>query len=107
MKLLERTTTVENPYFTYDPISEREVASEITDSGITVLGVDILPSELPRESSEHFGNSAQGVIKEFLSAKEKQDKSVKGIDISLLSTGLVSLLLPSLNIYCEVRQGIL
>ena len=56
--------------------------------GITVMGVDILPTELPRESSAHFGDALIGVVEELLEAKEKQNLDHPGIDTSLLSPGL-------------------
>lgn len=90
-QFLERTTTIEKPCFLYDPHSEREVDSELEDSGITVMGVDILPAELPRESSTHFGDALTGVVKELLHAKEQQDPDQSGIDTTFLSNGLVSL----------------
>jgi len=56
--------------------------------GITVMGVDILPTELPKESSAHFGDKLMGVVKELLHAKEKQKVDYVGIDTNLLSPGL-------------------
>jgi hypothetical protein len=49
------------------------------------MGVDILPSELPLESSTHFGNAVQQVLEEFAAAKTET-----GIDVSKLSPSLVS-----------------
>lgn len=54
------------------------------------MGVDILPSELPRESSSHFGDALVGVVKELLHAKEQQGIETRGIDMSFLPNGLVS-----------------
>ena len=54
------------------------------------MGVDILPSELPRESSEHFGNAVIGVVQELVAVKQRQGEAVAGVDMSLLSTQLVS-----------------
>jgi hypothetical protein len=81
---------VENPCFEYDPIAEHEGEGE-SGTGISVMGVDILPSELPRESSSHFGEALTGVVKELLYAKVHQGAETHGIDKSLLSNGLVSL----------------
>jgi hypothetical protein len=98
MEFLDRTTTLEKPYFQYDPLTQQEIADVITGCGVTVLGVDILPSELPRDSSEHFGKAVQGVIKELVEVKlqqqqqqqEEEDGSPKlGIDTKLLSPSLV------------------
>lgn len=58
-------------------------------ASISVLGVDILPAELPRESSHHFGESLVGVVKELLQAREHRVAETHGIDTTLLSPGLV------------------
>jgi hypothetical protein len=87
-QFLERTTTIENPCYEYDPIAEHEVESA-SGTGIAVMGVDILPTELPRESSSHFGGALVGVVRELLYAKEHQEAKTNGIDTSLLSNGLV------------------
>lgn len=88
LQFLERTTTVEQPCFEYDPIAECEVESG-GGASISVLGVDILPAELPRESSHHFGESLVGVVKELLQAREHRVAETHGIDTTLLSPGLV------------------
>jgi hypothetical protein len=67
---------------------EREVDSYIGNP-ISVLGVDILPSELPKDSSAHFGTALSGVIKQLLCAKEQQGTFSNGIKTSFLSDGLV------------------
>jgi len=92
IEFLDRTTTIERPFFTYDPITGREVSDEIGDGGITVMGVDILPTEFPRESSEHFGDAVVGVVKELAEAKQQQTPG-PGVDTQFLAPNLVSLLL--------------
>ena len=64
---------------------------DIDDTGVTVLGVDILPSEVPRESSEHFGKIIVGVVKRLVEAKQQQDEDTAGIDTSFLKPQLVSI----------------
>ena len=90
VEFLERRTTIEKPFFQYDPIVEREVADEIDDRGVTVMGVDILPSEFPRESSEHFGDAVIGIVKELVNVKAHQAADVSGVMTSGLSPQLVS-----------------
>ena len=90
VEFLERTTTIDQPFFQYDPWLEREVSATIGSTGISVLGVDILPTELPRESSEHFGAAVVGVIQHLIAAKKQQDETTKGLDLKLLPSGLVS-----------------
>jgi alpha-aminoadipic semialdehyde synthase len=80
---------MEKPFFTYDPIQEQEIVDDISDNGISMMGIDILPSEVPRESSEHFGQAVQTIIEEFINVRVNQDDHTVGIDPTLLSTRLV------------------
>lgn len=49
-------TTIEDPIYDYNP-SDDEVEKPLTDEGnVTVMAVDNLPCELPRDASESFGN---------------------------------------------------
>ncbi|GAX10946.1 alpha-aminoadipic semialdehyde synthase [Fistulifera solaris] len=88
IEFLERTTTIEEPFFHYNPLTGAEVSPGIGTSGITVLGVDILPSELPRDSSAHFGEAVSHVLEQILTTKDEEKASNAGIDTSLLSPGL-------------------
>ena len=56
-----RSTSIAKPYYSINTISMKEI--ELGNKGIAVMAVDNLPSELPREASEEFGNS---VISEIL-----------------------------------------
>ena len=78
---------MENPCFEYDPIAEQEMSD--TGAGISLMGVDILPTELPRESSQHFGDALVLVVQKLLHAKLQQDAKTRGIDTSLLPHSLV------------------
>ena len=50
-----RPSTIENPFYGYDPQEEKEV--ELGSLGsVGVSAVDNLPCELPRDASEDFGN---------------------------------------------------
>lgn len=57
IEFLHRVTSIERPFFEYDPFRGTEIIDDVTGEGVTVSGVDILPSELPKESSEHFGDA--------------------------------------------------
>ena len=102
IEFLERTTTIDKPYFTYDPLLKREVSNDVEEYGVTMIGVDILPSELPIESSTHFGNSISQLVNEFVSiasntntitssssASEDEEDEKFMIDLSKLSPRLV------------------
>ena len=49
-----RASTIADPFYGYDPRTEKEVAFSAQDA-ITVMAVDNLPCELPKDASEGFG----------------------------------------------------
>ncbi len=70
-----RASTIEDPFYGYDPNTESEVAFN-EPGAITVMAVDNLPCELPKDASEGFGdmflshvlpaffdNDGQGILK--------------------------------------------
>ena len=107
---MERTTTIEKPYFLYDPIKQCEVLDDnniesSTNNTIPILAVDILPSEVPKESSEHFGKAVQIVLDELKNTKSKQLSDQNNISkedaISYGCTGPVG---RGSGISCDVRK---
>ena len=50
-----RPSTIADPFYGYDPHTETEVAFD-ADEAITVMAVDNLPCELPKDASEGFGD---------------------------------------------------
>jgi alpha-aminoadipic semialdehyde synthase len=68
IEFTHKGTEIEDPVFVYDPIS-REATMGFDGSGILVMAVDILPSELPRESSQGFGDA----LVKFVPAIAKAD----------------------------------
>lgn len=63
----EKGALVENPIFVYDTDS-RTIKDGHTGEGIQMMTVDILPSELPRESSEFFSHALLPFIPEIAKA---------------------------------------
>lgn len=51
-----RPSTIEDPFYGYDPASETEVAFN-AENAIAVMAVDNLPCELPKDASEGFGET--------------------------------------------------
>ncbi len=66
-EFLSRSSTIEDPYYTFDP-EAGDTHSEIDEKGILMLGVDNLPSELPRDASEHFGAALLPLIPPILAS---------------------------------------
>ncbi len=50
-----RASTIEEPFYGYDPQTGRE-SDPFDPKNVTVMAVDNLPGELPRDASEDFGN---------------------------------------------------
>jgi len=48
-------TSIEQPFFIYNAMSE-QTSDSLDEPGVLFHAVDHLPSELPREASEHFGD---------------------------------------------------
>ena len=65
-----RPSTIDEPFYGYDAQSESEVPMD-TDGAITVMAVDNLPCELPKDASEGFG---QMFINHILPAFFNDDK---------------------------------
>ena len=63
-----RSTTIAKPYYAVDVNSMKEI--DLSNKGIAVMAVDNLPSELPNEASEEFGES---IISEVLPHLINQD----------------------------------
>lgn len=64
-------TPIVNPVYVYNPINDRYKFGFV-GNGVLIMAVDILPSELPRESSIAFGNA----LLPFIESIAKTDLSV-------------------------------
>lgn len=71
-------TEIEDPVFVYNPL-KRDFTMGFEGEGVLVMAVDILPSELPRESSEGFSDA----LFPFVKAIANQDYSLSFDALSL------------------------
>ena len=71
IEFTEKATTPGNPVFVYNPV-RNDVVDGYAGEGIAVMAVDILPCELPRESSQEFSDS----LMPFVPSIAKADYSV-------------------------------
>lgn len=60
-------TEIEDPVFVYDPLT-RKYNMGFEGNGLLIMAVDILPSELPRESSQTFSDALIGFMPQIASA---------------------------------------
>ena len=67
IEFMLRPTTIDAPTFDYDPVLKQETTNK-KDDVVTVMGVDILPTELPMESSTHFGTAVSDILQEMATA---------------------------------------
>ncbi|MDP6784061.1 MAG: NAD(P)-dependent oxidoreductase [Alphaproteobacteria bacterium] len=63
-----RSTTIAKPYYSVDINSMKEI--DLGSNGIAVMAVDNLPSELPNEASEEFGDSVISDVLPYLINKD-------------------------------------
>jgi len=50
-----RSTTISDPFYGYNPVTESEEPAFTRNTNITVMAIDNLPGELPRDASLDFG----------------------------------------------------
>ena len=72
IEFTHKGTEIEDPVFVYDPNKDKPKMGFKGD-GILVMAVDILPSELPRDSSEAFGDALVNFIKPIADADFESD----------------------------------
>ncbi len=70
IELTYKTTASESAVFTYDPVKKKYMDG-LDPKGISVLAVDNLPSELPREASSEFSRSLREYVYQIASCGAK------------------------------------
>lgn len=78
VEFTHKGTNIEDPVFVYHPL-ERKPTMGFQGDGILVMAVDILPSELPRESSENFGHALLRFVPAI--AKANYDLDFENIEL--------------------------
>ena len=63
-----RSTSIQKPYYSMDINSMQEI--NFGNNGLAVMAVDNLPSELPKESSEEFGNALTSNVLPYIINKD-------------------------------------
>lgn len=74
IEITEKATEIENPVFIYHP-NTHKTSDGYSGDGILIMSVDILPSELPKESSETFSKALMPFLKEIIIADYSVDYS--------------------------------
>ena len=69
----KRPSTIDDPVYDYDPEEDAVEPAFSDEANITVMAIDNLPSELPRDASSDFGHEmAERVIPALLNRDESQ-----------------------------------
>lgn len=69
----KRPATIEDPLYDYDPSEDTEVRAFVDEGNITVMAVDNLPCELPKDASIDFGDELVNNVLPFLVGKDSED----------------------------------
>lgn len=72
IECMHKGTEIEDPVFVYDPFTEKPTMG-FMGNGILIMAVDILPSELPRESSIAFSDALFSYIDSVATADYNQN----------------------------------
>lgn len=72
IKSTVRSSTHDDPYFDYNPLTEKEELAFSSDKNISVMAVDTCPNALAMETSEYFGEM---LIKNVFESMLKGEKS--------------------------------
>ncbi len=65
-----RASTIDEPFYGYSPVTDTESPNIFDEEVVTVMAVDNLPGELPREASEDFGKALMESVIPSLAGKE-------------------------------------
>ncbi|KAG2187767.1 hypothetical protein INT44_005457, partial [Umbelopsis vinacea] len=78
------TTPVDDPFYYYDAVKDI-VHKDVEKPGYQILGVDILPAELPLESSEHFSNVLSPYLKELVLKNGDNKEAKQTLDSAIVA----------------------
>lgn len=69
----KRASTIENPLYDYNPSDDKEEPALREEGNITVMAVDNLPNELPRNASEDFSRELVENVLPYLITEDKDN----------------------------------
>jgi len=72
IEITVKATEPDDPIYVYDP-ETGAIRSGVDGNGPVIVAVDILPTELPRESSAYFSNILKGFVPDIVAADYSTD----------------------------------
>jgi saccharopine dehydrogenase (NAD+, L-lysine forming) len=70
-----KATTIAAPFYGFDPLTNQETQDPFDPKGVTMMTIDNLPNEIPRDASEYFGEQFIINILPELQAQARGEKS--------------------------------
>ena len=70
----KRAATIDDPFYDYNPVTEKVEPAFVSPKNITVQAVDNLPNELPKDASQNFGRNL--IDKVFPSLFENDNEGI-------------------------------
>lgn len=82
----KKASTIDDPIYDFDPFKNQITSALSNEAYTTVMAIDNLPNELPRDASESFGDQLlQNVIPHFIEDKEQIIKNATIADSGKLT----------------------
>ncbi|HTL81380.1 MAG TPA: NAD(P)-dependent oxidoreductase [Bacteroidia bacterium] len=73
-----KPSTIAEPFYGYNPVTEQPVENSFSNDVITVMAVDNLPCELPRDASDNFGKELMEKVIPALLGKDEDGMIERG-----------------------------
>lgn len=74
--MTSKASTIEEPFFLWDPHTRQSVSYEkgaTLPDAIQMMTIDCLPTQLPRDASQHFGDRLLPILEELISKGSDAD----------------------------------
>ena len=78
----KQSSTIQNPFYNYNPIEDKIEKAFVNKDLTTIMAVDNLPSELPKDASKNFGDQLINNVLESLIGDGLNSKRIKEATIS-------------------------
>lgn len=105
VEFLSKCTNIEQPFYNYLPETDTDLDNGLSAEGIGILSVEILPTELPRDASEHFGNALMPLIPPLVTPPAGGSSASAGSSLQDKQLGALSTLPKELQRACIASHG--
>lgn len=78
----KKPSTIDDPIYDYDPTQDKIQPALSEEGNVTIMAVDNLPCELPRNASHDFGNMLLDNVLPFLLTNDRTNEIIKNATIA-------------------------